>query len=109
MVALAELLPAEAKEPLSGLLRDISLSGAHLLINRDLPVGSHIEVTIPFTVDGKSKVVQRAAEITRCEPLAAARVGLWTRSIGIRFTLPLGDDEAPLSSLSRAARSQRPT
>jgi hypothetical protein len=103
VVAVAEL--ADGDDVMSVLLRDISTSGAMFFVNRHLDVGERWEVTLRFTIDGCERVIQRSSEIVRSELLAAERMGMWIRRIGVQFASPLAEEDDDLALLAAAART----
>jgi hypothetical protein len=106
VVALAELAASErGDEAMSGLVRDISSSGAQLYVNRHLEVGVRVDVTFRFAIDGVDQLIRRDGEVVRSELLGAGRMGLWLRSIGLRFDEPLAEgEEAIVAALAAAPR-----
>lgn len=102
-LALAEISLDGGTESMSGVLRNISASGAQFYVNRHIGVGTRLRVTVHFTMDGEEHTIRSDAVTTRSELLDSARMALWIRSIGVRFCTKLDARLELIEGLSGAA------
>jgi hypothetical protein len=100
--------PAEVKRPDGetrySIIRDLSKTGALLLVRTDLDVGDRVRLTLHLSERGFTTSAA-SGKVVRTEPLSDDEVGLWTRKIAVQFDEPLDMAESELEALrERRAR-----
>lgn len=98
-------IPAYVKRRQTGphiaLIRNISLSGALILIRKRLEVAESLDLSLHLLPDEEGGPVRQArANVVRSAPLDDLRVGLWRHSVGVSFDAPLADIEDDIRNVS---------
>lgn len=94
--------PAAVKRPDGetqySIIRDLSATGALLLVRHDLGVGDRVRLELHLSEAGYTT---RAAsgKVVRTEPLADDEVGLWIRKIAVQFDEAIDIAETELEAL----------
>ena len=87
--------------PHIALIRDISLSGALILIRKRLVVPEPLDLSLHLRLeDGGGPVRESRASVVRIEQLTDDRAGLWRHAVGVRFEEPMDDIEAQIHDVS---------
>ncbi|MBW2533750.1 MAG: PilZ domain-containing protein [Deltaproteobacteria bacterium] len=106
-VCIPAYVQREQTGPHIALIRNISLSGALILIRKPLQVDESLDLSLHLNAEDESAPAHEArATVVRTEPLAERRAGLWSHSVGVRFPEPLVaiEDEIKAVSARLAAR-----
>src|SRR5580700_5251037 len=84
--------PAYLERPGGGtsmaLIRDLSTSGAQLLIRGKLEIGERVTIQL-FLTEKLDEPRTTGGHVARVEPLADDEVGMWSRRVGVQFDEPL--------------------
>lgn len=80
------------------IIRDLSVSGAHLLTRAKLSVGSKVKISLYILDDSNPRVVE--GEIMRWERRGADYSDTWPNSVGVRFDKLLEDCEAEIKAVA---------
>jgi hypothetical protein len=87
--------------PHIALIRDISVSGALILIRKRLAVGEALQLSLHLNADDPDGPVRQArASVVRFDKLDPERAGLWLHAAGVRFDEPLSDMQAEIQDVS---------
>lgn len=87
--------------PHIALIRNISLSGALILIRKRLEVAEPLDLSLHLSPDEEPGPVRRArASVVRSEPLDDRRAGLWRHQVGVRFDDDLRDIEEQVKAVA---------
>jgi hypothetical protein len=87
--------------PHIALIRNISLSGALILIRKRLTVAEAVDLSLHLHPDDESGPIREArASVVRTAPLEERRAGLWLHSVGVQFSEPLSDLETEIQRVS---------
>jgi Tfp pilus assembly protein PilZ len=82
----------------SALIRDLSVSGAHLLTRARFKVGDPIELSL--YLDDRPDAHKVAAHVVRVERRTGDRAHPWTMSLGVRFDAALTEIEPQVKALA---------
>jgi hypothetical protein len=91
-------LERSGSEARMALIRDLSTSGAQLLVRGNLDIGERVKIQLYLT-DKLEEPRTTSGHVTRVEPLADDEVGLWSRRVGVHFDEPLTIDPAEIDAL----------
>lgn len=87
--------------PHIALIRDISLSGALILIRKRLVVTEPLDLSLHLRAEVDTGPVREArASVVRLETLEPDRAGLWLHAAGVRFDEPMDDLDDQIKSVS---------
>jgi len=90
------------------LIRDLSTSGAQLLVRAKLEVGDRLKIQL-FLTDNLDQPRETTGHVARVEPLADNEVGMWSRRVGVQFDEPLTIQAEEIAALKeRERRHKRP-
>jgi hypothetical protein len=100
--------PASVERPdgemRTSIIRDLSVSGALLLVRTELDVGQAVKLTLHISED-LAQAREARGTIVRVVPLADDEIGLWVRKVAVKFDEALTIYEKEIDSLrERQAR-----
>jgi hypothetical protein len=99
--------PAYVERPGGGtsmaLIRDLSTSGAQLLVRGKLDIGERVKIQL-FLTEKLDEPRSTGGFVTRVEPLADDEVGMWARRVGVQFDEPLTIYAAEIETLKERER-----
>ena len=81
------------------LSRNLSTTGALLVVLSHLDVGERISLSLCLSEDRRS-AVEVSARVIRVEPRATARADVWTHRVAVQFDAPIRDCQAELLAIS---------
>jgi Txe/YoeB family toxin of Txe-Axe toxin-antitoxin module len=88
------------------LIRDLSTSGAQLLVRMKLDVGDTLKIQL-FLSENLEEPRVTTGRVTRVEPLSDDEVGMWSRRIGVQFDEPLTMYAAEIDAIKERERRLR--
>lgn len=86
-------------------LREISLSGARFLTNKEYRPGDQLQLAIHLTTRLEGECITADCEVIRSGTLSQERMDLWRREVAVRFDTELTEHAAALKLLSERVRA----
>lgn len=100
-VCIPAYVQREQTGPHIALIRNISASGALILLRKRLSVAEAVDLSLHLHPDEESGPTREArASVVRTAPLEESRAGLWLHAVGVRFDEPLHDMEEEIQRVS---------
>ncbi len=92
----------------TGVLRELSISGARVLTNAHLKADDQLDLTLslPAAGDAPATTMDLVAHVVRSEALDRQRSGVWTHIVAIRFENELTGHDEQLVELATKLASQ---
>jgi Tfp pilus assembly protein PilZ len=81
------------------LSRNLSTTGALLVVRSNLDVGERISLLLCLSED-RSDTVEVSGRVIRVEPRALDRADVWTHRVAVQFDAPIRDCRAELRAIS---------
>jgi PilZ domain-containing protein len=96
----------EAGSQRSAMIHDLSVTGALLLVRREIPAGERVRLQL-YILEDINKFHVASGKVVRGEPLADDAIGLWSHRIAVQFDEPITMYEAEINALTEREKRLR--